>query len=194
MKHQGNAEEDVEQNLDTVCMLLQLTIKATTAIMINTTTTNDATTATATTTNNSKQHQAILGQHSHAHSFSIPIYLKLPFLHRPRNFPLSLEFFLRHLPTPFGNDLVFFFGLSKLADMVTFGILFSFILRTCLSPLNLFLIRALESRIRPHLSYSLLFEIRLVSRTSYKPLGNFSGKHLENLLSFFEMARLQHRA
>ena len=70
-----------------------------------------------------------------------------------------------------------------------FGNLSSFIRTTCSSHLNLSFIIALESGIEPHFSYSLLFEIRSVSRllktirkqflwkTSSKSSSSFCGAH-----------------
>ena len=62
-----------------------------------------------------------------------------------------------------------------------------FIHRTCPSHLNLSLIIALESGIEPHFSYSLLLEIRPVSRVP-RTVGNSSGKHLANIHPLFKAA------
>ena len=68
------------------------------------------------------------------------------------------------------------------------GNLSSFIRKTCPSHLNLSFIIALESGIEPHYSYSLLFEIRSVSRVPRKILKQFLWKTSSKSSSAFRSA------
>ena len=67
-----------------------------------------------------------------------------------------------------------------------FGNLSSFICRACPSHSNLSLIIALKSGNEPHFLYSLLCEIKSVSRVPRTIRRPFSGKHLANLHPFSE--------
>ena len=91
------------------------------------------------------------------------IYLKHPSLHPPRNFPF-LFFVTSSLPNC--ERPAFRLALDGWPKRTIVGNLSFFIHRSCHSPLNLSLIIVLKSGIELHFSYSLLFEIRSVSRVS----------------------------
>ena len=69
-----------------------------------------------------------------------------------------------------------------------FGNLSSFIRRTWPNHLNLSFIIALESRIEPHITYSLLFEIRSVSRVPRTIRRQFLWKTSSKFSSAFRSA------
>jgi len=78
--------------------------KKTTETFNGSTTTTTTTTTTATNTN-SLQNQTASDQQSYARSSLITVYSRPPSLHPLKKF-ISLKSFLRHLPIPFGDDLL----------------------------------------------------------------------------------------
>ena len=108
-----------------------------------------------------------------------------------REIPISFYSFFMIFFRPRRGRPAFPLAIDGWPERTIFGNLSSFNRRTCPSHLNLSFIIALKRRIKPHFSYSILYEIRSVRRVPEKSEGNFSGKHIANLHPFFKAPMFQ---
>ena len=105
------------------------------------------------TAKNSPQHQAIWWQHSYVRSSSIQSIQSFPLYILPGTFFFTLSFSYDFIH-PFYGRPAFHFAFDGWPKRTLFGSLSSFIHRSLLSHVNLFLSIALESGIKPYFSYS----------------------------------------